>query len=185
MSTRARRRPHALTPPRSTPSGHADPERLLLEQIADGALDPHLAAIAQAIDARQRLLHTVRSVTALATLVVGDRMRVNRHARPRYLHGAEGTVVALDDRTATVELTIRSAASPAARFAVPRSPWTGSARCPRREHRSRDAGSRGSAQLDDLIDEMTVDCCGEDEALTGFENAFDEDPSLPCPGEEP
>jgi hypothetical protein len=36
--------------------------------------------------------------------------------------------------------------------------------------------------LDDLIDEITVDCNDEYEQLTGFENAFDEDANFPCPG---
>lgn len=37
-------------------------------------------------------------------------------------------------------------------------------------------------QLDQLIDEITVDCHDEDEQLMGFENAFDEDAGFPCPG---
>ena len=37
-------------------------------------------------------------------------------------------------------------------------------------------------ELDGLIDEITVDCYDEDERLTGFEAAFDEDASFPCPG---
>lgn len=108
MSKHARRRQHTRPPGLSTPRpvgpppDRADPERLLLAQIADGALDLHLPALAQAIDARLHLLHTVRSVTALATLNVGDRVRINRHARPRYLHGVHGTILELDDRTATV-----------------------------------------------------------------------------------
>jgi hypothetical protein len=36
--------------------------------------------------------------------------------------------------------------------------------------------------LDQLIEEITVDCYDEDEQLMGFENAFDEDASFPCPG---
>jgi hypothetical protein len=36
--------------------------------------------------------------------------------------------------------------------------------------------------LDTLIDEITVDCHDEEEQLTGFEAAFDEDASFPCPG---
>jgi hypothetical protein len=35
--------------------------------------------------------------------------------------------------------------------------------------------------LDNLIDEITVDCHGEYEQLTGFENAFDKDANFPCP----
>ena len=37
-------------------------------------------------------------------------------------------------------------------------------------------------ELDALIAEITIDCYDEDEALMGFENAFDEDASFPLPG---
>jgi hypothetical protein len=37
-------------------------------------------------------------------------------------------------------------------------------------------------ELDSLIDEITVECHDEYEQLTGFEAAFDEDTSFPCPG---
>jgi hypothetical protein len=37
-------------------------------------------------------------------------------------------------------------------------------------------------ELDSLIDEITTDCHHEDEALTRFEAAFDEDACLPCAG---
>lgn len=36
------------------------------------------------------------------------------------------------------------------------------------------------ADLDGLIEEITVDCSDEDEQLTGFEGAFDEDADFPC-----
>jgi hypothetical protein len=42
--------------------------------------------------------------------------------------------------------------------------------------------SQGDRELDSLIQEITIDCYDEDEALTGFENAFDEDAHLPRPG---
>jgi len=41
---------------------------------------------------------------------------------------------------------------------------------------------RADHELDALIDEITIDCYNDDEALTAFENAFDEDGHLPCPG---
>jgi hypothetical protein len=42
---------------------------------------------------------------------------------------------------------------------------------------------RADPELDDLIAEIIVDCYGEDEALAGFENAFDEQTALfPIPG---
>jgi hypothetical protein len=35
-------------------------------------------------------------------LTVGDRVQINRHASPCYLHGVRGVVVELDQHTATV-----------------------------------------------------------------------------------
>jgi hypothetical protein len=92
--------PQANQQPRSTRP--AEPERLLLDQIAAGELDPHLTAIADAIHARHELLETVNSAKALAMLNVGDRVRFNHHTRPQYLRGIEGVVIELDQRTATV-----------------------------------------------------------------------------------
>jgi hypothetical protein len=75
---------------------------LLLDQIVAGALDPHLTAIAEAVRARFDLLQTVNSAKALAQLAIGDRVRINHRATPRYLHGVQGTVMDLDDQAATV-----------------------------------------------------------------------------------
>jgi hypothetical protein len=108
MSKRARpnhnRRPAALPVARPVPRQQQpeQPEALLLDQIVAGALDPHLTAIAEAVRARSVLLRTVSSAKALARLTVGDRVRINHHATPRYLEGVEGTVTALDDQSATV-----------------------------------------------------------------------------------
>ncbi len=108
MSKRSRRRarsqPHPqpladLSPLLGRPSL---PERLLLDQIAQGELDPHLTAIADAIHARLDLLETINSAKALAMLSVGDRVRFNQHTRPQYLRGVEGVVIELDQHTATV-----------------------------------------------------------------------------------
>jgi hypothetical protein len=85
-------------------SGAREPQRLLLDAIAAGELDSHLTAIADAVGARRYLLHTVRSATALAELCIGDVVRINHTVRPQYLHGACATIVAIDDRTATVQL---------------------------------------------------------------------------------
>ncbi len=102
---RARRQPHKQTqqaPAISRPTRALEPERLLLDQIVAGALDHHLVAIADAIYARRELLETVNSAKALAMLTVGDRVRINHNASPRYLHGVHGVVVELDQHTATV-----------------------------------------------------------------------------------
>jgi hypothetical protein len=115
VSKRSRRRargnatptePRQLDPPALPASEQAQPptppERLLLDQIAAGELDPHLTAIADAIYARQELLETINSAKALAMLNVGDRVRFNHHTRPQYLRGVEGIVTELDQHTATV-----------------------------------------------------------------------------------
>ena len=62
-------------------------ERSLLDTIAAGVLDEHLDALAAAVQARRALLHTVRSVTALANLCVGDPVRIGEQVSPRYLIG--------------------------------------------------------------------------------------------------
>ncbi len=104
-SKSSRRRPGArrASPPAPPPGPHElRPELPLLDRIAAGELDPHLTAIAEAIRARSELLETVASAEALAELRVGDRVRINHRATPRYLHGVEGAVLALDDEGATV-----------------------------------------------------------------------------------
>lgn len=103
---RQRSRPQRQLP---TAAAHADrppsppePERLLLDQIAQGQLDAHLHAIADAIHARLDLLETVSSAKALAMLNVGDRVRFKNQTRPQYLRGVEGVVIEMDRHTATV-----------------------------------------------------------------------------------
>jgi hypothetical protein len=46
----------------------------------------------------------IDSSHALARLCVGDRVLVNAKVRPRYLAGMGGTVVDVDEHTATVQL---------------------------------------------------------------------------------
>jgi len=41
---------------------------------------------------------------------------------------------------------------------------------------------RADPELDSLIDEITIDCNDQDEVLQGFQNAFEDEASLPCPG---
>ncbi len=112
---RSRRKNHRSVPPR-TPG---DAGRSLLDAIAGGELDDHLGAIAAAVDARRRLLHTIDSSHMLATLCVGDRVRIGQRVSPRYLAGLDGTIIELDDRAATVRLDF-----PVGRFE------SGRVRCP-------------------------------------------------------
>jgi len=86
------------------PHTASEPERLLLDQIASGELDAHLVAIGEAVRARHELLHTINSQKALAMLSVGDRVRINRHASPRYLCGVQGVVVELDQHAAVISV---------------------------------------------------------------------------------
>lgn len=44
------------------------------------------------------------------------------------------------------------------------------------------ADRKPDADLDSLIDEITVDAYNESEKLTAFETAFDEVAKFPCPG---
>jgi hypothetical protein len=96
--------PHPSQPVIKTTGDAVEPERFLLDQIAAGALDPHLVAIADAVRARHELLHTITSHKALAMLNVGDRVQINHHASPRYLHGVHGVVVELDQHAAVVRV---------------------------------------------------------------------------------
>jgi hypothetical protein len=98
--TRSSRKSHRTVPPRTSP----DAECSLLDAIAEGELDDHLGAIAAAVDARRRLLHTIDSSHMLATLCVGDRVRIGQRVSPRYLAGLDGTILEIDDRAATVRL---------------------------------------------------------------------------------
>jgi len=97
---RSRRASHRTVPPHASP----DAERSLLDAIAEGELDDHLGAIAAALEARRRLLHTIDSSHMLAALCVGDRVRIGQRVSPRYLAGLDGTIVEIDDRSATVHL---------------------------------------------------------------------------------
>ncbi|MGH2862053.1 MAG: hypothetical protein ACRDLT_11195 [Solirubrobacteraceae bacterium] len=107
MSKRSRRQQPRRAPANPAAPIHAatasvEPERLLLDQIADGALDQHLTAIAEAIRGRYELLHTINTHKALAMLNVGDRVRINHQATPRYLHGIHGVITELDENIAVV-----------------------------------------------------------------------------------
>jgi hypothetical protein len=79
-------------------------ERQLLDAIASGELDEHLVAIADAVQARRELLHTIGSAKALAQLCVGDTVMFNRQVRPRYLEHELAVVTGIDERSVAVRL---------------------------------------------------------------------------------
>ena len=95
------------------------PGRQLLDQIAAGELDEHLAAIADAVHARRELLFTVRAATAIAELCVGDTVMFTNRVRPRYLERELAVIEELDDHWVTVRLW-----RPVGRFGA------GTLRCP-------------------------------------------------------
>ena len=76
------RREHA---PSFEGNGAGRDRALAAEAIAAGELDDHLGALAGAVEARRQLLLTVRSATALATLCLGDVVRITERVSPRYL----------------------------------------------------------------------------------------------------
>ena len=101
------------------PTDETGSEYLLLDAIANGQLDEHLVAIADAIQGRRELLHTVASATALAQFCIGETVRINRSIRPRYLSEEFGTITELDDHGITIRLS-----RPVGRFT------SGQIRCP-------------------------------------------------------
>jgi hypothetical protein len=96
MGRRARRQQQDR---RAQQGGHCT-----LMAIAGGEFDDQLTLLAEAIDARRRLLYTVDSAAALAQLRVGDPVCINDAISPRYLAGLRATVVEINDFTATIRL---------------------------------------------------------------------------------
>ena len=116
MSRRARR---PQPRPARTPAAPVDLVQAVVEAIAGGELDDELAVLGAVINQRVRLLATARSMTTLASLRVGDRVRINHSAKPHYLHGQAGTVTGWAGQNLIVQLD-----QPAGRFT------SGELRCP-------------------------------------------------------
>jgi hypothetical protein len=91
----------------------------VVEAIARGELDEELGVLGAVINERVRLLATARSVRTLASLRVGDRVRINHSAKPNYLHGRAGTVRGWAGQNVVVQLD-----QPVGRFT------SGELRCP-------------------------------------------------------
>lgn len=64
----------------------------LVGVIASGGLDPYLSLLTAAIADRRRHVAEAASIRALASVSVGDRVRIGTAIRPRYLQGSTGTV---------------------------------------------------------------------------------------------
>jgi ribosomal protein L21E len=91
----------------------------VVEAIARGELDEELAVLGAVLNQRVRLLATARSMRTLASLRVGDWVRINHSAKPNYLHGRAGTVSGWAGQNVVVQLD-----QPVGRFT------TGELRCP-------------------------------------------------------
>jgi hypothetical protein len=115
MSRRARR----PQPRPARPRAPVDLVQAVVEAIARGELDEELGVLGAVINERVRLLATARSMTALASLRVGDRVRINHSAKPNYLHGRAGEVTGWAGQNVVVQLD-----QPVGRFV------TGELRCP-------------------------------------------------------
>ena len=115
MSHRARR----PQPRPAPPAAPVDLVQAVVEAIARGELDQELAVLGAVINERVRLLATARSMRTLASLRVGDRVRINHSAKPNYLHGQAGTVSGWAGQNVVVQLD-----RPVGRFT------TGELRCP-------------------------------------------------------
>ena len=62
----------------------------MVEAIARGELDQELGVLGAVINERVRLLATARSMRTLASLRVGDRVRINHSAKPNYCTAGPG-----------------------------------------------------------------------------------------------
>src|SRR6266540_3516945 len=119
MSRRARRpQPKPAAPP-AVPVVPVDLVQVVVEAIARGELDKELDVLGAVINQRVRLLAAARSMRTLASLRVGDRVRINHTAKPNYLHGQAGTVSGWAGQNVIVQLD-----QPVGRFT------TGELRCP-------------------------------------------------------
>lgn len=100
-SRRKRERVGSATPSRapalqgssSVPPPHgrlqADP---FVTAIAAGDLDHELDRIGGVVSERRALLRAADTMAVMANLRVGDRVSINGSVRPKYMHGACGTV---------------------------------------------------------------------------------------------
>jgi hypothetical protein len=104
-------------PPAAPSRGYTVDE--LTSAIAEGELDTELLMLHDAITQRLDTLTTRSTATALLELSPGDRVEINHTARPKYLHGARGTVAGLAGQHVIVSLD-----RPVGRF------QSGQLRCP-------------------------------------------------------
>jgi hypothetical protein len=86
------------------PAAPVDLVQAVVEAIARGELDEELGVLGAVINERVQLLATAQSMRTLASLRVGDRVRINHSAKPNYLHGQAGTVSGWAGQNVVVQL---------------------------------------------------------------------------------
>jgi hypothetical protein len=92
-------------------------------------------------------------------------------------------VIGLDQHTATVCVHQPLGRSEAARSAAARRCYlTACTQPPDSKETLMSPARPANRELDSLIEEITVDCYDEYEQLTGFQTAFENDATFPCPG---
>lgn len=80
----------------------ANPDPATADIVAD-RLDDALPDLVDAINTRREHTDAQAARRALNTLHVGDSVRIDNHVKPRYLHGATGTVHHLDPATVLLD----------------------------------------------------------------------------------
>jgi hypothetical protein len=80
------------------------PVDALTGAIADGELDPQLLMLQERSSGASTRWRHGSTATALLELSLGDRVEINDTARPKYLHGARGTVAGLAGQYVVVSL---------------------------------------------------------------------------------
>lgn len=76
----------------------------LVAAIRDGTLDDDLPDLVDAINDRRARTEADQTRRALQRLHLGDRVRLDRHVRPKYLQNATGTIHQIDTTTVVVKL---------------------------------------------------------------------------------
>lgn len=90
--SRGRRAPGTARIGTASGSSSAPSQRDLAGRARSGELDDELPGLIEAITERMRVIEERRTAEVLATLAIGERVRLTDQVKPRYLAGATGEV---------------------------------------------------------------------------------------------
>jgi hypothetical protein len=82
----------------------SDEVEVLLDALMLGALDDHLEQIAVIVKIRLDMIAAVTELIAQGLFEVGDRVRFNDTAKPRYLNGRVGVIIRKEIERCVVQL---------------------------------------------------------------------------------